>query len=62
MRKDFTAVFQKVSVKWMFLVRFQYGCEKYLTSNQLTAVTVEKSPVNEEVNGAHNYQFRSEIL
>ena len=30
----------------MFLVRFQDGCEKDVTSNKLTVVTVEKSPVD----------------
>ena len=39
---------QLVSDKKEFLVRFQYGCEKYITFNQTTIVIVEKSPVNEE--------------
>ena len=30
------------------MLRFQDGCEKYLTSNQLTAVTVDRIPVAEE--------------
>ena len=29
-------------------MRFQDGCEKYLTSNQLTVVTSEKIDVDEE--------------
>ena len=29
-------------------MRFQDGYEKYITLNQLTAVTVENNPVNEE--------------
>ena len=29
-------------------MRFQDGCEKDLTSNQLAAVTVERIPVTEE--------------
>ena len=32
----------------MFLVRFQNGCKKYLASNQLTTMTVEKTLVEEE--------------
>ena len=39
---------QRVSGKKRFLVRFQYGCEKDLNSNKLTAVAVEKNPVDEE--------------
>ena len=31
-----------------FLVRFQYWYEKYITSNQLTVVTVEKNSVNKK--------------
>ena len=34
--------------KMSFLVRFQVGRRNYLTLNQLTIVTVEKRPVNEE--------------
>ena len=37
-----------VSGKSRFLVRFYDGCEKYITSNQLIIVTVEKNPVDEE--------------
>ena len=39
---------QGLFVNRRFLVRFQYGCEKDLTSNKLTATTVDKRPVNEE--------------
>ena len=39
---------QGVSGKRRFLVRFQYGFEKDLTSNQLTAVTVDNIPVDEK--------------
>ena len=39
---------QGVSSNSRFLVRFQYGCEKDLNSNKLTAVAVEKNPVDEE--------------
>ena len=48
LRKEFTGVVDGISGKKRFLVRFQYGCEKYLTSNQLTVVIVEKSTMTEE--------------
>ena len=48
MRKEFTGVIQGISGKKRFLVRFQYGCEKYLTSNQLAIVILQKSLVEEE--------------
>ena len=47
-RKELTGVVQVVSGKSRLLVRFQDGFEKYMTSNQLTAVTVENIPVEEE--------------
>ena len=50
LRKDLTGVVQGVSGKKSFLVRFQDGCEKDRTSNQLTAVIVEKIPIEEEPN------------
>ena len=39
---------QGVSKKRRFLVRFQYGCKKDMTSNQLTVVILEKIPVEEK--------------
>ena len=45
MRKELTGVVQGVSGKRRFLVRFQDGCEKDMTSNKLTAVIVDKIPV-----------------
>ena len=39
-RKDFTGVVQGFSGRRRFLVRFQNGCEKNLSSNQLTVVIV----------------------
>ena len=48
LKKYLTSVFQGVYRKKTFLVRFQYGCEYDLTSNKLTVVTIEKSPVTEE--------------
>ena len=39
---------QVVSDKSWLLVRFQDGCEKYLTSNQLTVVTVDNILVTKE--------------
>ena len=40
LRKELMGVVQGVSGKKRFLVRFQYGCENNLSSNQLTIVTV----------------------
>ena len=34
--------------KKIFLLRFWYGCEKDLTSNQLTVMIVDTNPVNKE--------------
>ena len=48
LRKALSGVLQGVSGKRRFLVRFQDGYEKDLTSNQLTLVTVDKIPVTEE--------------
>ena len=48
MRKELTDVVQGIPGKNNFLVIFQDGCEKYLTSNQLTTVIVEKSPVEKK--------------
>ena len=42
---------QGVSGKKRSLVMFQDECKKYLTSNQLTIMIVEKSPVEEEPKG-----------
>ena len=39
---------QGVSGKKSFLMRFQYGFKKDITSNQLAVVILEKSPVEEE--------------
>ena len=39
---------ENVSGRRRFLVRFQNGCEDNLSSNQLTALIVEKIPVEEE--------------
>ena len=47
-KKDLNGVVQGVSGKRRFLVRFQDGCEKVMTSNQLTIVTVDRIPVIEE--------------
>ena len=38
--KEFNGVVEAVSFNREFLVRFQGGCEKHMTSNQLTNVTV----------------------
>ena len=50
MRKELTGVVQGVSSKRRFLVRFQNGCKKNLSLNQLTVVTeheilVEEAPL-----------------
>ena len=47
MRKYLTAVVQGVSGRRRFLVRFQNGCKKNLSSNQLTAVTEHEILVEE---------------
>ena len=40
--------YRGISGKKRFLVWFQDGCEKYLSTNQLTIVIVEKSPAEKE--------------
>ena len=47
-RKELTRVFQGVSWKKRFLVKFQVGCEKDMTSNKFTIVILENIPVEEE--------------
>ena len=42
MRNDLTGVFQGIFGKKRLLARFQDGCEKDLTLNQLTIMIVEK--------------------
>ena len=46
--KELTGVVQRVSGKKRFLEIFQDGCEKGLTSNQLTVATLEKSTAEGE--------------
>ena len=48
MRKEFTLVVQGVLGRRRFLVRYQNGCKKNLSSNQITVVIVDKIPVEEE--------------
>ena len=48
LRKELTGVVQGVSGKRRFLVKFQDGCEKGLTSNILAAVVVGRIPVTKE--------------
>ena len=48
MRKDFTGVVQGVSGEMRFLVRYQDGCKKNLSLNQLTIVIVENIPEEKE--------------
>ena len=47
-RKKLTGVVQGVSGKKRFLVRFQDGYKKDMTSNQLTVVILDNIPVEEE--------------
>ena len=47
-RKELTGVVQCVSGRRKFLVKFQNGCEKNLSSNQLTVVIVDKILGEEE--------------
>ena len=42
MRKEFTCLFQGVSGKKRFLVKFKDGCKNNLSLNQLDIVIVEK--------------------
>ena len=42
MRKELTGVVQYISGKSRFLVRFHDGCEKNLSSNQLTVVAAHE--------------------
>ena len=48
-RNKFTGVFQGVSWKKRFFVRFQDECEKYMNSNLLNVVNVEKIPMKEKL-------------
>ena len=47
MRKELTGVVQAISGKRRFLVRFHDGCEKNLSSNQLTVVAAHEILVEE---------------
>ena len=47
MRKELTGVVQAISGKRRFLVRFHDGCEKNLSSNQLTIVAAHEILVEE---------------
>ena len=47
MRKELTGVVQGVLGRRRFLVRFQNGCEKNLSSNKLTVVTAHEILVEE---------------
>ena len=47
MRKELTGVVQGVSGRRRFLVRFQNGCKKNLSSNQLTVVAAHEILVEE---------------
>ena len=60
-----TGVVQGVSGRRRFLVRFQNGCEKNISLNQLTVVIVEKILVEEEpevstISEIPEYQFKKE--
>ena len=48
MRKELTGLVQSVSGRRRFLVMFQNGCEKNLSSDQFTIVVVDKILVEEE--------------
>ena len=47
-RKELNGAFPGVSEKRKLLVSFHDGCNKDTKLNQLTIVTVERSPANEE--------------
>ena len=76
MTKELTVVVKAISGKRKFLVRFHDGCEKNLSSNQLTVVTpheilVEEAPlvskipeIPEDIVESHrgyNFVFRSKL-
>ena len=46
--KELTAVVQGFPGRRRFLVRFQNGCQKNMSSNQLTVVIVQKIPEEKE--------------
>ena len=48
MRKELSSLLQVVSGNKRILLRFKDVCEKYLTLNKLSLVTVDKIPVDEE--------------
>ena len=48
MRKEMTGVVKGVSGNKRFLVSFQDGCKKNISSNQLTIVIVENIPEEKE--------------
>ena len=50
MSKDLTGVVDAVYGNSRFFGRFQDGCEKYLNSNQLTSVIVDRRPLTKESN------------
>ena len=47
-RKKLNGVVQGVYVKRKLLLRFQYGCENYLTLHQQKFVTIERRLMTEE--------------
>ena len=60
MRKELTGLLQGVSGRRRFLVRFQNGCENNLSSNQLTAVIVEKIQEEKEPEVSEIYEIPEE--
>ena len=62
MRKDLAGVVQGVSFKRGFLVRFQYGCEKDITSNQLDVVTVYRRSTTKEAEVPKIYVIPDETV
>ena len=53
--KELAGVVQGVSGKRRLLVRFQDGFDKDLNSNQITTTTIEKIPMDEEINENLNF-------
>ena len=45
LKNELTSVFQVVSGRRRFLVRFQNRYDKYMNSNQLAVVTVDRGPM-----------------
>ena len=57
-----TCVLEEVFDKRIFLERFNYGCEKYLTLNQITSVVTEMIPVTKKSEAPNIYTEPEEVV